>query len=359
VLDFTSSLYLGLAHPSSALRPWAALTTGRPAALGDPPGAAATAAQLAQLQGCEAAVLATSTLHLFWDLFGMLDGGSTAVYRDGGSYPVAGWGVERAAARGVPVRSFPHHDAAALARMLAGEPRAPLVVADGYCPGCGRPAPLDAYLRAARAHGGRLLIDDTQALGVLGAAPGAAAPYGTGGGGTAPLAGVGGPDLLLISSLAKAFGAPLAALSGGAPLVAGFLARSETRVYSSPPSLAALAAAAAALERNRNEGEALRRRLARRVQRLRERLKGLAALEGGLFPVQTLGSVEGADARALYKALLRLGLRGVLRRGHDGKPRLSLIVTTRHTPGQIDRAALLTRAALAATRGGRQDRRLS
>lgn len=357
MLDFTSSLYLGLIHPSAALRPWDALTTGRPAALGEPPGTAATANRLAALQGCEAGVLAPSTLHLFWDLFGMLDGRATAVFLDDGAYPVAGWGAERAAARGTPVRRFPHHDAAALGELLAREPRAPLVVTDGFCPSCGRPAPLADYLAAARARGGRLLVDDTQALGVLGATPGPGAPLGVGGGGTARLLGVDGPDLLLISSLAKGFGAPLAALSGSAAAVAGFVTRSETRVHSSPPSLAALRAAAAALAHNRARGDSLRARLVRLVERLRVRLGAAGlALERGAFPVQTLAPVPGAGPQALYDALLRLGLRCILRRSHGGLC-LSLIITARHTPAHIDRAALLVQAAVAAVRDGQAQRR--
>jgi 8-amino-7-oxononanoate synthase len=73
VLDFTSALYLGMHHTTGALRPWRSLTTGRPAALAEPPGAAAVVNHLADLVGCERATLLPSTLHLFWDLFGRLD----------------------------------------------------------------------------------------------------------------------------------------------------------------------------------------------------------------------------------------------------------------------------------------------
>ena len=49
--------------------------------------------------------------------------------------------------------------------------RQPIVVTDGYCPSCGRPAPVRAYADLVRGTGGYLVLDDTQALGVLGAAP--------------------------------------------------------------------------------------------------------------------------------------------------------------------------------------------
>jgi 8-amino-7-oxononanoate synthase len=92
VLDFTSALYLGLHHPKASLRPWEQLTTGRPAALEEPPGARAVAHKLAALVGCEGAVLVPSTLHLFWDLFGMLAHARVIIYMDAGAYPIAGWG---------------------------------------------------------------------------------------------------------------------------------------------------------------------------------------------------------------------------------------------------------------------------
>ena len=72
MLDFTSSLYLGFRHASHELRPWAQLTTGAPAALVEPATATHVAQRLAALQGCQRATLATSSLHLFWDVFDQL-----------------------------------------------------------------------------------------------------------------------------------------------------------------------------------------------------------------------------------------------------------------------------------------------
>ena len=175
MLDFSSSLYLGLRHASRSLAPWDRLTNGMPSALAEPPGAAAVAAALAALIGGERAVLVPSTLHLFWDLFGIRAGDAIAVYVNAAHYPIAWWGIERAAARGVAVRPFNHHDAGALRRLIDHDARRgirPLVVADGFCPRCGRPAPVSDYLDEARRLGGSLLIDDTQALGIFGHSPG-------------------------------------------------------------------------------------------------------------------------------------------------------------------------------------------
>jgi 8-amino-7-oxononanoate synthase len=341
--DFTSSLYLGLRHASTELRPWAQLTTGKPAALALLPNARAVARRIATLQGCEAATLGVSTLHLFWDLFGAMAGPGVAIYLDDGAYPIARWGVERAAARGTMVREFPHHDAGALRRQMnrdALRRLRPVVVADGWRPGCGCAAPVDDYLAVARRHGGLLILDDTQALGILGHAPGPDAPYGRGGGGSLHWHNAGGPDVILVSSLAKGFGAPLAALSGSRSLIEAFDAKSETRVHNSPPSAAAIHAAEHALDVNEREGDALRLRLALLVRHFRQRLAeaGLSA-EGGIFPVQTLAPIRRLDAATLHERLMRSGICTVLRQGRNGHvARISFLITAHHRLRDLDLA---------------------
>ena len=175
MLDFTSALYLGLRHPSESLGAWEALTLGRPSALREPSRRGRSSRRmLARLQGCEAGALLPSTLHLFWDLFAMLGQGDMVILRDEGAYPIARWGTERAQAMGVRVRTFPHHDSRSLERLIAGSVRRrlkPIVVADGYCPRCGAAAPVKAYAELVERSGGYLVLDDTQALGILGRDP--------------------------------------------------------------------------------------------------------------------------------------------------------------------------------------------
>ena len=141
MLDFTSALYLDLRHAHGALQPWAQLTTGRPAALEPAPKAVALAQDLARLLGCERAVLAPSTLHLFRDLFDVLARDRIAIYTDAGTYPIARYGVERAAREGRADIIFPVHDPAALASLLQRDRatgRRPVVVTDGLCTATGR-----------------------------------------------------------------------------------------------------------------------------------------------------------------------------------------------------------------------------
>jgi len=350
-LDFASALYLGMRHPWAALGPWSSLTTGLPAVLEPPPGAGAAARRLARLQGCEAALFLPSTLHLFWDLFGVLAPGAGAVLVDEGAYAVARWGVERARCAGVPARTFGHHSAAGLRRALraAGRGR-PVVVCDGFCPGCGRSAPLPEYLDAVRAAGGLLVVDDTQALGIWGEGPAPGLPYGRGGGGSLRRWGIEGPELLVGASLAKGFGAPLAALSGSREWVGRFAAASRTRVHGSPPSIPAVRAAARALALNRARGDRLRERLAAAVERFRGELaeRGVRRVAGGCFPVQTLPGL--ADAGAVHARLEREGIRAVLRAAPG--PVLTFLLRADHEEHDLARAACaVARAARAGNRG--------
>ncbi|ADJ27293.1 aminotransferase class I/II-fold pyridoxal phosphate-dependent enzyme [Nitrosococcus watsonii] len=344
MLDFTSVLYLGLRHSSGVLRPWTQLTSGKPAALITPAAQHRVAGALAELQGCEEATIGPSTLHLFWDLFGILAKQGMAIYLDGGTYPIARWGVERAAARGIPVRRFPHRNPEALRRRLKQDSSRglrPLVVADGFCPGCGKPIPLHAYLESARDWGGYLLLDDTQALGILGYSPSFRAPYGREGGGSLPWHHAAGSDVLLVSSLAKGFGVPMAVLAGSHALIRWFKDKSETRTHCSPPSIAIIHAAEHALKVNKSYGDGLRLRLARLVHYFRSRLAQIGwPTVGGLFPVQTLMPKPTLDARKLHEQLLRQGIQTVLHRGRKELGAcLSFLITARHSRGDIDRAA--------------------
>jgi len=344
VLDFTSALYLGLRHGSGTLGRWDALTLGKPAALGAPPVAGGVAEGLAALQGLEATTVGPSTLHLFWDLLGLLARDPVAILMDQGTYPIARWGVERAAARGVPVRIFRHHDLDGLRealQRLKGRCLVPVVIADGFCPGCGKPAPLSGYAEAAASSGGFLVIDDTQALGILGARPTAKRPYGRGGGGSVRFAGLRLRNVAVIASLAKGFGVPMAALSGTRTFVRRFEGLSDTRVHCSPPSIPVLEAARTALEWNRRHGESRRAALLSGIQAFRNLvLQAGWTLDGNTFPVQTLAQIPGANAAALHARLSRSGVRTVLHGAEGRRAAVAFIVTARHSPEEIERAAL-------------------
>jgi 8-amino-7-oxononanoate synthase len=350
VIDFTSALYLGMEHASRSLPGWDRLTLGKPAALEAPAHAQQAETQLAELIGCERALLATSTLHLFWDLFSVLAQRNVNIFLDAGSYPIARWGVERAAASGTVVKSFRQHDPMALQEALdSADGKPPVIVADGYCPGCGRAAPVTEYLRLAAARGGCVVVDDSQALGIFGK-PAPGAPYGSGGGGSMQRAGTSDGRLgshgsmtnrlIVGASLAKAFGVPVAVLAGSVAMVDEFEGKSATRVHCSPPSAAVISAALRALAINRWRGDTLRMRLARQVLRFRRGLRRLGLLAiPGLFPVQPLRLPNHINAETLGEDLSRCGVEAVLNRGERGKnAHISFVLTARHRSLQIEQA---------------------
>lgn len=344
LLDFTSSLYLGFLHGSRELKPWRQISSGRPAVLQSSATAEHIGATLAHLQGCEAGVVGPSTLHLFWDLFNVLarTERKPAIFFDGGLYPIGRWGVERATAHGVLAQPFREHDASDLRRRLGRSLPSnarPILVTDGMRPGRWGPAPLGAYLKLMREYGGYLIVDDTQALGILGRDPSREWPYGSGGGGSLRWHGINGPEMVTISSLAKGFGVPMAVLAGSQEMIRRFVRLSETRVHCSPPSNAAVNAAAHALESNLTKGEKRRHRLLQLVQYFRRCLSssGFAAT-GGPFPVQTLIASAKETAAEQYRRMWSHGVRTVLQRGdEEASARISWLITAYHQFDDIDR----------------------
>jgi 8-amino-7-oxononanoate synthase len=357
VIDLTSSLYLGLKHDSASVPGWKRLTTGVPAALATAPAAGIVAGGLADLIGTEAATLAPSTLHAFWDLFDTMGAGE--IYVDAGTYPIAWWGAERARCNGAVVRPFRHHDPVALGQAMAAQrhgrsPAAdrsggPVVLADGFCPGCGLVAPIGSYLATAASVGGRVVVDDTQALGVLGTQA-FEHPYGRGGGGIARWSRLSSPRLVVAASLAKGFGVPVAVVAGSGAVIQQYLDRSETRVHCSPPSNAHLHSAIAALRVNASRGDALRGHLTTLVTQFRTGLGTLEVpLTPGLFPVQSTGPGARLDLQAVHRRLAGLGIGTVLNRPRCRRGvALSFIFTAEHREADVARVVRAVEIAVGA-----------
>ena len=352
MLDFTSALYLGprVLPPPAGL----ALTIGRPAALAEDDRAREVAQTVARRQGLEVGLLAPSTLHLFWDVFRLMPANGVLLL-DQALYPVGQWGGLRARELGLPVVQFRTDDLAGLARLLHAyghQGRTPWLVTDGWRPGRGA-APLARYRDLLAPHPGAvLLLDDTQAFGVLGAQPGLGY-LGRGGGGSLPwaglVAGAGKPELLTITSLAKGLGVPVAVLAGCAKRIAQFRRHSETRVHTSPVSGWHAWAAQAALRHDARHGDAARHRLGLRIAQFRRELArtGLRP-RGGQFPVQKLVLARTTAALGLHQQLRQAGLATLLLAGQaqPGVPEIAFCLRADHSAADIGRATA-TLAALA------------
>ena len=348
--DFTSALYLGprvLPPP-----PGLVLSTGRPAALGELDQARQVAQEVARRQGLAAGALAPSTLHLFHDVFQLMPANGVLLL-ERRLYPVGQWGSQQARLRGLPVVRFEGlHQLKTLLSTYRQQGRTLWLVADGYHPGRG-PAPLAQYYAAlAGCPGAVLLLDDTQAFGMLGAQPTAARPLGQGGGGSLPWQGLrdaaAGPELLTITSLAKGLGVPVAVLAGRGARLRQFERHADTRVHTSPVSAWHAWAAAQALRLDARQGEAARRRLGQRIGQFRAALGHLGLRPGGgWFPVQKLVPARATAALGLHQQLRQAGIDSLLLAGEHrpGVPEIAFCLRADHSPADITRvAAALARA---------------
>lgn len=349
MIDFASALYLGMQHPSRDAAGYAALTTGTPASLASSPLAREVAAQAAALQGCEAGMVAASTLHLSIDVLDRL-GRTHGLVADEALYPVMRWGLERLMGLGVPVAWYRHGDTADMARrirQLHGS-RPPAVIVDAIGAE-GSPTPIDHLLAIVQRHAGLLAIDQTQALGLLGARPRAGHPWGIGGGGLLRHAGfTPAQPVLLLASWAKAFGAPLATLCGPAALVSEIARNGPTQSHCSSASQSALLAAMNALAINQRHGERLRETLSHLLARLddglrwlaRQRLPDLQTLRQR-HPLQHIRLSSPERTMSLHTALRARGLRTALLRQGKQCYALAVVVRANHREADID---LLTEA---------------
>jgi len=244
-------------------------------------------------------------------------------------------GRDGAACAGARVQMFRHRDPADLARHLrrAGKRARPLVMADGMFAFDGSLAPLAQYLAILPAHG-RLLVDDAQAAGVLGAQ----------GRGTPEHAGISPRQqarLIHVISLSKGFGTTGGAVLGSKALRQAVISRS--RIFSgSTPLSAPLAAAALTAVRLAGDGS-LRQRLWANVARVRAALANSrqAAAAPSPSPVVALLPRNATDAAALRDLLQMTGIYpGFIH--YPGGPRsgyFRLALSSEHSAQQISALA--------------------
>lgn len=334
-MDFTSSLYLAFKHPGTTLQSWEQLTTGVPAVLGEPALNKQLAGQVASLQNLECGLTAPSTLHLYWDLYHGLSSQPVTVFIDEYIYPVSQYGMEQLLVKKIPVYRFRHHDAVHLQQLLHSHCKGvtkPIVLSDGWCPVCGRAAPVERYAALINSLDGQLFIDDTQAFGILG----------TDGGGILKWKQLTGGQtrcITTIVSLAKAWGVPMAVISGTSNYIRRFEHASVVRAYSSPVSNAHIQAAVHALHCNQTLGRQVRTRLWNNVKLFRRQMaQAELPVSNGCFPVQHLQHPGAGITTAIHHRLQQRGIKTVLTAPHAGThPLLTLILRSDHTSEQICR----------------------
>ena len=298
-LDLTSGHFLGL---RPRLREGGPLTNGKPAVLEELLTARQLGQTVARWQGADDGLVFRSSFHALLDVLAASSPDRAVLLVDEHAYPVIRW----AAAAAVALRASHggdtsmityRHRSADDAAARAGRTHRPVVViTDGLCGSCLRPAPLVDLAAIARASGGHLVADDSLAAGLLGPA-GAGTP--------ASLESPSG-STVWVSSCAKAFAAPIAALAGSQAVVHAIRRHGPTRAHASQPSACDVAALTAALSDPTLDER--RRRLMIMVRRLRHRLAEVGLVPTGVpFPQITVPE-RGWSAPRLQQRLADAGV---------------------------------------------------
>jgi 8-amino-7-oxononanoate synthase len=240
--------------------------------------------------------------------------------------------LDAARLAGAALKRYPHNDAAAAARQLAGVPgKTALLATDGVFSMDGDTAPLRKLALPCRREGATLMVDDAHGLGVLGAR----------GAGSVNQAGLSQDDVpVLMATLGKALGCAGAFVAGSRALIEGLTQFARTFVYTTamPP---ALAAAACEAVRVACEEEWRREKLGALVAQFRTGATqlGLPLMESrsAIQPI-VLGDAERTVAAS--RALEQNGLLVTAIRPPTvpaGKARLRVTLSATHETRDVDR----------------------
>jgi 7-keto-8-aminopelargonate synthetase-like enzyme len=346
LINFTSSDYLGLAgHPavrqaaSRAAERWG-VSLGQPRLWATDRLTAALERALARLFGQEQALVFPSTAAIAHDVLPLMAGPRGVILVDECAYPLSYCAALSATTNGLALCRFQHNDPTHVESILRRIPgaRDKVIVCDGVYMMTGDIAPLPDFVDLAERYDATIYLDDAQAVGLLGEQPSAQSPYGLGGGGTPAFCGLWPGRVAHVSTLAKAFGVPLAFVAGPTHFIAHIRATSFNLLHSSPPALPVVAAALTALRVHAAEGERRRQHLIRLVQRYRS---GRATSEYGPalpLPVQTIYFGTSRDAQLAGESLRRRHIWPVIQLRPEDNPAggvLRFVFTSAHRPGDV------------------------
>ena len=240
--------------------------------------------------------------------------------------------LDAARLAGATLKRYPHNDAEAAARQLAGVPDRPALLAtDGVFSMDGDVAPLRELAALCKYEGATLMVDDAHGLGVLGAH----------GAGSVNAAGLSQEDVpVLMATLGKALGCMGAFVAGSRALIEGLTQFARTFVYTTamPPTLASAACEAVRIAR---EEDGRREKLHALIARFRQ---GAAQLGLPLMKTSTaIQPIVLGDAERAVQASRVLEQNGFLVTAirpptvPQGKARLRVTLSAAHSEADVDR----------------------
>jgi len=338
VINFCANNYLGLAHDprleaaaaQALVRYGYGLSSVR-FICGTQDVHAALEGRLSTFLGVEAAILYSSCFDANGGLFECLLGAEDAIISDSLNHASIIDGIRLSKAQRF---RYANNDMTDLAAQLAAAAgcRFKLIATDGVFSMDGTIANLAAICDLADRHGALVMVDDSHAVGFIGAH----------GRGTPELCGVEGRIDLLTGTFGKALGGASGGYVAGRAAAVAYL-RQRSRPYLFSNSLAPVIAATtlAALDIVQ-QGDALRQGLMASTRRLREGLTGLGyRIVPGSHPIVPVMLGDAVVAQALARGLFEEGIYAV---GFSfpvvplGKARIRCQVSAAHQPGHIDKA---------------------
>ncbi|HWE22325.1 MAG TPA: 8-amino-7-oxononanoate synthase [Myxococcales bacterium] len=347
LVNFSSNDYLGLAsHPkiraalAEGAQRWGAGSGASRLVCGDFAAHHALEDELARFEGTEAAVAFNSGYAANCGVLPSFAGPEDVILSDALNHASLVDGCRLSRAR---TEVYPHADAAALEaairRVRQQGARRVLVATDTVFSMDGDLAPLRAIVEVCDRHEAILLVDEAHATGVIG-------PRGAG---LVTELGLGRRVDLRMGTLSKAAGAFGAYVAASRACCDLLLNRARPLVFSTalPPAVPHAALAALRILSG-EEGDALRARLRRSVDRFSAGLRalGLPALAATpIFPI-VLGAPEAALAAAA-----QLRKRGLMVKPirpptvPAGSSRLRIVLNASHTDGHVDQLLSALREA--------------
>ena len=296
--------------------------------------------RLARLKGTEDAVLFSSGYLANLGTIAALVGRGDLIVSDQLNHASI---IDGCRLSGADVEIFPHGDADACARVLAGarteRRRRVLVVTDSVFSMDGDLAPLRELAAACRRHGAVLMADEAHATGVLG-----------GGRGAVSAAGLSQSVDVVMGTLSKALGSLGGFVAGSAALCDYLRNRARSFVFDTalpPPSLAAALCALDVLEAEPDRPA----RALRSARRLYDGIRAAGIDPGTPPPAAAIVPIVVGDARRAVSLSDRLRRRGVLGLAirpptvPPGTARIRLCPMATHTDAQIDAAVRAFAAA--------------
>jgi len=236
------------------------------------------------------------------------------------------------------VERYPHCDAAALDRQLAGsDAPVKIIVSDTVFSMDGTIAPVAELLALADRHDAWLVLDDAHGFGVLGAR----------GRGALEAAQLNSERLILIGTLGKAAGVAGAFVAAHRTVIDYFVQRARPYIYTTaaPPALAhALLASLSLIEGD--EGMTRRAALGARIAQLRAGLRDVVPATGPMRLAESTTAIQplivgsNALALALARQLEEAGLRvGAIRPPTvpPGTARLRIALSASHSEADVAR----------------------